>query len=851
MKKIFLLMLVFLQFIMSAGFGGSDSRTEYESGSQAAYPAYTAKDGTWAVYIYICGSDLESDDPESEKDVFGAASTDISEIVQVSLPKNVNVVMQTGGAKNWLNEIDPTVLTRLRHSSDGTFLVETVPSASMGDSKTLAEFLTFCNINYPAEHQAVILWDHGGGSLFGFASDENFDHDNMTLQEMKSAFAAAPAASGKYDIIGFDACLMATVDVADALKDFGRYLVASEELESAAGWHYTSALQALADNTSLSAEAFAKVICDTYYQELLNMNKLNSEINRYQTATLSVIDLSKAGLLTEAYTAMANEALLLAAEKKEEFIAQFDRAAKASENYGINTSESVFFEMADLGSLAENAAELLPKSSALVKAALAECVIYQVKGPLRPGANGVSCYYCYSGDPMSTALYLSTGGVKAAGYYHEYRLNGELTREAQQYLADIRSQQNMPAAAAARLGPTSELGLEDFPVSLSAEGYWQINIGSERVKSIAAVYNYVLLELSGTVHVIFGVGSEVRADWENGVFTESYSGMWGCIDNAQVFMQAAARGEGYIIYSAPVILNGIRKSLIVSYEYTASGGGQYTVLGVRDSSGSSEAGMTDKEQAPKDIAPLKEGDILEPLHMFMIREEDGSWREDMFAVQSITIGSSPSFYEKSLGDGHFKIMFSIVDYAGNTYLSEPGDLKVKEGVLERIEGWTEYEKPPGTVKGQHISRESNSYNPSAASPYYTAVLEVFDYTANKWNFGMPNPEFGDTMSGGKGGYTIEIFTNDPSINLGDFVSEEIVYLQGEFIDGNTSRQRDLAFEVKGIMTGTGGSSGPKAAGTLSGYWKNKKSLQTVTTDSAAAELSASVSARLKAGHSER
>lgn len=55
---------------------------------------------TWAVYWYLCGSDLESQ--------YGCATEDLSEMLEVSLPENVTVVVETGGATEWQNEtVDP------------------------------------------------------------------------------------------------------------------------------------------------------------------------------------------------------------------------------------------------------------------------------------------------------------------------------------------------------------------------------------------------------------------------------------------------------------------------------------------------------------------------------------------------------------------------------------------------------------------------------------------------------------------------------------------------------------------------------------------------------------------------
>ena len=140
-------------------------------------------DGSWAVYWYLCGSDLESQN--------GCATADLSEMLEVQLPENVNVVIETGGATAWQNEeMDPSKLQRWLYNSDGLQLLEEEDAADMGDSQTLYEFLDFANDNYPADHVAVTFWNHGGGSVSGAAFDEKFDYDSLTLDEMYQAFDA-------------------------------------------------------------------------------------------------------------------------------------------------------------------------------------------------------------------------------------------------------------------------------------------------------------------------------------------------------------------------------------------------------------------------------------------------------------------------------------------------------------------------------------------------------------------------------------------------------------------------------------------------------------------------------------
>lgn len=240
-------------------------------------PAPSGEDGSWAVYWYLCGSDLESEG--------GFATGDLNELLEVALPENVTVVIETGGAAQWQNEvIDGSLLQRYVYDSEGLTLVDEQPSASMGDSETLEEFLRFARENYPADRTAVVFWNHGGGSVSGASFDELYDYDSLTLGEMYEAFSAVwepDTEDPPLELVGFDTCLMATVDTAYTFCDLSHYLVASEETEPANGWYYSQWVQALADDPSMDGAALGKVICDAYYEGC-------QAVETQDSATLSV-----------------------------------------------------------------------------------------------------------------------------------------------------------------------------------------------------------------------------------------------------------------------------------------------------------------------------------------------------------------------------------------------------------------------------------------------------------------------------------------------------------------------------------------------------------------------------------
>src|SRR3546814_8050641 len=97
--------------------------------------------------------------------------------------------------------------------------------------------------------------DHGA-SWPGWGGDESTEHDSLTLDEIESAIAGGLEASGveKLDLLGFDACLMATYEVASVLAPHADRMLASQELEPGHGWNYAS-LQVIADDPSIGVDA--------------------------------------------------------------------------------------------------------------------------------------------------------------------------------------------------------------------------------------------------------------------------------------------------------------------------------------------------------------------------------------------------------------------------------------------------------------------------------------------------------------------------------------------------------------------------------------------------------------------
>ena len=116
--------------------------------------------------------------------------------------------------------------------------LETSGPVNMSDPKTLADFITWGMQAYPADHTMVIVSDHGSG--WQGACEDDSANDWMSLPHLREAFEEAQQRTGKkVDIVGFDACLMASTEVAHELTDVCDYVIGSEDYEDSAGWPYT------------------------------------------------------------------------------------------------------------------------------------------------------------------------------------------------------------------------------------------------------------------------------------------------------------------------------------------------------------------------------------------------------------------------------------------------------------------------------------------------------------------------------------------------------------------------------------------------------------------------------------
>lgn len=322
------------------------------------------------IMLYMCGTDLESK--------YGMGSSDMGEIAAAKYGDNVTILVYTGGCKGWKTQGISNKTNQIYQIKDGGLrqLVADDGNKPMTSPETLAGFIKYCNTNYPANRNELILWDHGGGSVSGYGYDEKSGSGSMTLAGIRKALESGGV---KFDFIGFDACLMATAENALMLDDYADYLIASEETEPGVGWFYTNWVSALGSNTSMPTLEIGKNIVDDFVATCATKCK-------GQKTTLSVIDLAEfSATVPNKLNKFANGVSTLITNK------EYEKVSDA--RYGAREfAQKNKIDQVDLYDLAENMAT---QEGAELASAIKGAVKYNRTSSNISDAHGISIYFPY------------------------------------------------------------------------------------------------------------------------------------------------------------------------------------------------------------------------------------------------------------------------------------------------------------------------------------------------------------------------------------------------------------------------------------------------------------------------
>jgi len=682
----------------------SSGQVSTASGTEAAYTAhepdrtvdsaarekYTNTDDaeTVTVMVYICGADLESQS--------GMATADLEEMESASLSDSVRVIVETGGSSYWQNSVIKSGTNqRFRVKQGGLQTLDgDVGKRSMVEPETLSDFIQYCKSNFPADRYMLIMWDHGGGSLTGYGYDELYPNGSMSLDEFDEALKDGGCT---FDFIGFDACLMATMETALVSEQYADYLLASEATEPGTGWYYTTWLSELSADPSLSTLDVGKTIIDDFVKYSGSSSQ----------TTLSLVDLAElSGTVPPAFTSFATSTSELIENDEYSEVASARSSAR-------DFSSSSKINQIDLINFAENLGTT--ESNALAEA-LRGCVKYNRNSTNISNANGVSIYFPYQSlSKVSTAIKtydaigMDESYSKCIKSFASVAAGGQVTSGSSQsalgtllgdssgsllgtLLGGTTTSEDTASGTADTVTELLDLFLSNRSVVTGdrdsswvdeslvrgfTDVYQSTNAGfsnlmitykddtptlvmsEEQWSAVVTLEQNVYID-DGEGYIDLGLDNVAEYDTDNDLIMD-YDGTWLSLNGQIVsyyLVSADQVGETYtIVGRVPAMLNGARVNIIL-------------VFTSDDPYGSVAGAQTDYEAATetimKGLVEIKSGDAIDFLCDYY--NYDGTYSdtyylgEQMTATGEWTIGNAP------LGDGvDWQMCYRITDLYGGQY----------------------------------------------------------------------------------------------------------------------------------------------------------------------------------------
>ena len=606
----------------STGWSGSSNAGTLDStvasGSRAKRTQIMGNgEDVFTIMVYMCGTDLESKNK--------MATSDLMEMTKATIGDNVNLLVYTGGCKRWQNNVVSSSVNQIYKVESGGLrcLVKDDGSAAMTKPATLTSFINYCTKNYPANRNVLIFWDHGGGSLSGYGYDEKYPASgSMSLRGINEALKGAGTT---FDFIGFDACLMATLETGLMLDNYADYLIASEETEPGVGWYYTNWLTALSKNTSMPTIEIGRNIVDDF------VAVCNQTCNGQKT-TLSVVDLAElANTVPDKLSAFAAGTSAMLQGN------QFQEVSDArSSTREFATSSRI--DQVDLVHLARN---LGTDEGADLAKALLGAVKYNKTSSNMTNAYGISIYFPYQ----------KTSSVSnAVATYEAIGMDSNYTRCIQQFASMETGGQAVAGGASSPLssllgggysgGFSSSSDISGILSGLlggGGEGFFgrsldmdsaveyltdnQFDAGQLVWTPYGDSYSMVLapeqwalvhdLQLNvfyddGEGYIDLGLDN-IFEFTEDGDLLGEYDGTWLAIDQQPVayyYTDSVFDGDNYTITGrVPVLLNGDRANLILVFDNAHPYG---YIAGARMDYVNGET-----ETIAKGVTELTEGDVIE------------------------------------------------------------------------------------------------------------------------------------------------------------------------------------------------------------------------------------------------
>ncbi len=626
----------------------------------------------WTVLVYIA----------ADNNLEAAGLMDLNELEGVGSSPNVNIVAQidrSADYTDWDGDWTETRRYYIQQDSDPDYIhspvVQNLGEVNTGSPEAVADFAIWGITNYPARKYMLVLWDHGGAWI-SHLSDEDTG-DDLSLSELTGALDSVKAATGldKFEVLGFDMCLMSQLEVYQAIAPYARYSVGSEENEPGAGWFYMF-LEKLVQNPSMEGAELSRYVVEYF------MYFLREVVGDDDIYGLAAVDLSQLGGMTAALSAF-NQAV---SANPAAALSPIADARNNTISYGGFDDPEMrdFWSSIDLYRFAQLLFDITPSAelrnaASGVMQAVNQFVLYEDHVAALSGSNGVSIYF-----PLNPKVF---------DYFREdYAREVPPTMSA--WYAFLGTFHGVVVETVTNAPQVSIVGVYPDVVSIYQPAVIKLDISGRDILQVnyAVAYHVdgnadesVVLDFDYLVSRITTPSGESIVDWSDGVTTRTFS--W----EAEVPMLSDGTTQTYALLIPNRDNPGV--ALVNGFYRSARGGEDVKAQLLFDLEARRSISLWGlNETAGGNVQPfeinVEQGDTFTPLWLTLDAEQNLSGQRTGDTLR-LTDATSITFEKVPAPSGTYSISFVAENVAGEKTLAESVVQVNNDGLDPSLRGFTD------------------------------------------------------------------------------------------------------------------------------------------------------------------
>jgi hypothetical protein len=378
-------------------------------GGSSQQPSARAK---WTVLVYM----------NAANDLQPFAAPNVNDMEVTGSTSDVNIVLEWQqarcaqcGSPDWVGTRRYYISRDADTSTVHSQVVQDLGSSvDTGNWQELQSFLQWGQSHYPADHYAVVLWDHGSGWL-NFrgakapkpATPRSVSFNYATGSEIRTwELPSALNVSPKMDMVVFDASLLQQMEVDYEIRNSTSFIVGSEESPPGRGYIYNTFLSDLAASPAMTPQQFGSQIV---HRTIDDYAQYDNDPVDLASLTQSEIDTSKLQNLADKLNAFANS---LIAHRTD--AANVEASARsAAKNYGAAEGYADYKDLWDYANRIKNGgvAADLAQAAADVQTALSSAALTEAHSSGENGSHGLTIDVPDPGQ--FTASYVNLAFAKA------------------------------------------------------------------------------------------------------------------------------------------------------------------------------------------------------------------------------------------------------------------------------------------------------------------------------------------------------------------------------------------------------------------------------------------------------